>query len=581
MEIRCWASALVCFMMVGCGTIPADHPRSSEVSLDLKEPEARAPDAQPFPLPYAEVEAEAGRTTGTYSEASTTLHSPGAEASGRRYVSLPPGARLVLVAPVAADSLVVRFSYPDGSGGEGQEGELLVSSNSGLPVPLKITSRYSWEYGKPRWGTDDVWSGDPGLGSPRHFWDEANLRTEPMRAGTEVTLTNPAGARETILVDLVDFEQVGPAVPPPEGSLVFSVSPQEAQGKVDLTERFQKAVDGARGRVLYVPEGTYRIDTVYLGAVNVQGAGLWRTRFVGPLSQFRFQGKTVRVADLAIFGETNTRNDNSDEGNGLAGNPGPDSLVERVWIEHKKCAYWVGNWGSQNPVTGLTLAECRFRDTMADGVNLCSGTNHTLVRDCLVRNTGDDSLAAWSPKNGGAAGGNNTFLHNLVQSPWVASGIALYGGGPFVVEGNLVKDTVTTGSGIYVSASFAAWPFAGTVMVQGNWLIRAGAHESDPGFSTGAIRILAGDASMAGATYRFTDNTVVAPLESAVSIQGPRNAGTLVFDGLTVTDLGPDALVVDVKRNASGRGEFQRVTGDDPQHNRWINDAAGDFTLVP
>lgn len=434
---------------------------------------------------------------------------------------------------------------------------------------LALTSRYAWVYGSGGgWGTNDVWRQTSG--PPRHFWDEASAVTLPMAAGSELTLANPQASKGTVLVDLVDFELRPPLLPPPEGAVSFADWNPDPSGKTDVTEKLQSALDRAKGRVLYIPEGTYRIAEVYLPAVTVQGAGLWRTRLVGPLSQLRFEGKTASVSDLAIFGDTDTRDDTSDEGNALAGTPGPGSTVERVWVEHKKCAFWVGPWGGKTVVTGLTIAECRFRNLMADAVNLCSGTKGSTVRGCLIRNSGDDALAAWSPKNGGPAGGANTIEGNLIQLPWLASGIALYGGGPFLVRGNVVKDTVTTGSGIYLSANFGAWPFAGLIEVRDNLLIRAGAHESDAGGSTGAIRLLAFDGAMTGGRFVFTDNTVVDPLESAVSIHGPRNLGVVTFTGLRVLNLRQGANVLDLKRNASG-GEavFSGVAiegeGDDRQ----------------
>jgi hypothetical protein len=535
-----FAFTVVSLALAGCGSAPALGPLAASPIPVLADPSL-------VPLPYAEVEAESGLSTGSFPAADTSLHSAGAEASGRRYVELPPGAILVLPVPRDSDSLVVRYSWPDGVA----DGTLVGSVEERPVGTLAVTGRYAWVYGTGGgWGTNDVWRQT--TGEPRHFWDEASTATAPMAAGSDLTLANPVGSKATVLIDLVDFELRAPAVAAPAGSLSFADWAPDATGATDVTDKLQKALDKAKGKVLYIPEGVYQIADVYLPAVTVQGAGLWRTKFVGAGSQFRFQGKTASLADLAVFGETNTRDDTSDEGNGLAGTPGPQSSVTRVWVEHKKCAFWVGPWGGKVTVTGLTLTDCRFRNLMADGVNLCSGTNNTIVRGCLVRNSGDDGLAAWSPKSGGPADGGNLFEGNLVQSPWLASAIALYGGGPVTVRGNEVKDTVTTGSGVYVSANFASWPFSGLVDVTGNLLIRVGAHESDAGGPTGAMRLLAFDGDMTGGRFVFTDNTIVDPVESAVSIQGPRNLGKVNLDGLVVRGLSPGAPVVDVKSNASG-----------------------------
>ncbi len=551
--------AALALLLASCSSAPVSS-SSADVSLPF------VADPQPFPLPYAELEAEAARTDGMVSAWSTTLYDAAAEASGRRFVTLSPGQRLVFTLPADADSVVVRFSLP-----AGKPASLSIDGTAVL-----LTPQFQGVYGQPKWGSASVWRDPPGRGLQRHFWDEASARVPLVKAGAEATLTNTAA--DPVLIDLADFEKIPEPVQAPAGSLSFADFHPDTTGVKDVSDLLQKAVDEAKGRVVYVPEGTYRIEAIFLPAVTLQGAGLWRTRFVGPGSQLRFAGKTAHVADLAVFGETNTRNDTSDEENAFAGAPGPDSSVERVWVEHKKCAFWVGNWGSQNPVTRLTIAECRFRDTMADGVNLCSGTVGSTISGCLVRNTGDDGLAAWSPRAGGPSGGHNVIVGNVVQLPWLASGIALYGGGPFTVGGNLVKDTVTTGSGIFIAASFNAWPFQGTVDVKDNILVRCGAHESDPGGPTGAIRVLGGDTPLTGTTLTFTGNTVIDPRESAVSFHGPQPLGDMTFKGLHVTGLREGARVVDVRGDASGSAAFTGVDG--AAQGPWRNLAGADFTVT-
>jgi len=507
--------------------------------------------------------------------ASTYLHTQGAEASGRRYVTLAPGEAVSWTVPIACDALVVRYSFPDAVAGGGQDGTLEVLTGTTV-VPVPVTSRLTWEYGAPSWGATDVWNQPPSAGNPRHFWDEVSLVLPTLVSqGSTLSLRNPSGAVHPVLIDLIDFERLPPPVSPPLGSLSFADFAPAADGVTDDTAKLQAALNAAGSRVLYLPEGTYRIGPVALGVVTVQGAGLWRTRLVGPRSQLRFTGGTARVSDLAIFGETTTRNDLSDAENALAGNPGPGSLVERVWVEHKKCAFWVGGWNNPVGPTGLRITACRFRNLMADAVNLCSGTTQSVVDNTLVRGTGDDGLAAWSPQTGGPPGGANTFAHNLVQAPWVASGVSLYGGGPFRVVANTVEDTVTTGSGLFFASAFSSWPFTGTVEVTGNRLVRAGAHESDWGGPTGAIRILAAQAPLTGGNFVFQDNEVESPVASAVSIQGPWDTGALNFDGLTV-DAAP--LIADVRPQAKGRASFVRVKAT--TSGGWWNATPSTFTLT-
>ncbi|HTH12851.1 MAG TPA: hypothetical protein VMB23_00540, partial [Spirochaetia bacterium] len=214
------------------------------------------PDPTSLVLPYTEVEAETGQTTGTFAGGSTVLHTPAAEASQRRYVSLDPGRYLELPAPIDANSLVVRYSYPDSTSGEGQTGELWGAVGAAAAVSLGVTSKYSWEYGYANWNSqtnhNSDWSDPPSAGLPRHFWDEANLRVPGFTAGTTVRITNPAGSGVTVLVDLVDFEAVPDAVPAPQGSTTFS---GDSTGTQDVTASLQAALNAAAGGTLYLPEG--------------------------------------------------------------------------------------------------------------------------------------------------------------------------------------------------------------------------------------------------------------------------------------------------------------------------------------
>jgi parallel beta-helix repeat protein len=63
--------------------------------------------------------------------------------------------------------------------------------------------------------------------------------------------------------------------------------------------------------------------------------------------------------------------------------------VERIWLEHTKVGIWIYNG------VNLVIDGCRFRNTLADGVNLCVGTSGTVIQNCTARGTGDDCFAIW------------------------------------------------------------------------------------------------------------------------------------------------------------------------------------------
>jgi hypothetical protein len=523
------------------------------------------------------VQAEDCPTSGSISLFGTQVHTAQAEASGRRFVTLPPGTGLEFTTPIRADSIVVRVSYPDPPQGGGEDGTLELRSGDAVHR-LAVSSRHNHVYGKGRFNSTDVWWEDPAQGQPRYVWGEAAMRLPDMPAGARITLRNPDAAR-TVLIDFAEFELLPPTAAPPEGALSFADWTPDASGVTDCTTLLQEAVDEAQrqGRALYVPEGTYRIAQVRMPGGRLQGAGMWRTRFTGPLSSFRFTGGGVAMADFAVFGDTARRNDHSSADNAFDGVPGPASRLERIWVERKKCAYWHTPERDGRAADRLVIAGWRIRDTTADGINLYNGARDCVIEHCLVRNTGDDGLAAWSPAGRGKPSGGITIRDNVVELPWLASGIALYGGGPFTVSGNTISDTVTTGSGIYVSASFKAWPFAGEVRLTDNLLVRCGAHESSPGGPTGAIRILALDEDMTAASFVLSGNRVVAPLESALSIQGPRAIGNLAIDGLVLDQAGGAALL-DIRPNAMGEAT---ITGTRcPPEAAWRIAPEAAFTML-
>ncbi len=102
---------------------------------------------------------------------------------------------------------------------------------------------------------------------------------------------------------------------------------------------------------------------------------MWHTTLVGDDEQYtnsnrrvRFNGKgsNIHISDFAIIGKLNYRND-SEPNDGFGDSFGADSTISRIWVEHTKTGVWVNN--SSN----LVVEGCRFRNTIADGLNFCVG----------------------------------------------------------------------------------------------------------------------------------------------------------------------------------------------------------------
>jgi len=156
---------------------------------------------------------------------------------------------------------------------------------------------------------------------------------------------------------------------------------------------------------------------------------MWYTTFVGNPALYndgsdqhrvRFYGQgNATLTDFSIIGKLTYRGD-SETNDGVTGEWSQNSKIARIWIEHTKTGFWLMN--SQN----LVVDSCRVRNTIADGINLCSGMSQTTVVNCANRNTGDDSFAMWPMGTG--THGNNVFQNCTGQFPFLAQGGSIYGG---------------------------------------------------------------------------------------------------------------------------------------------------------
>lgn len=575
-------SAVMSGSLVSCSFLdlaqPGENP--SDGAGPAYPPVLTGPNA-PLPMAWTTYEAEEG-FGGIPAGPDTALGTPAAEASGRRYTLLSAqGESLSWTARARANAVVVRYTVPDG-----ETASLEVLVNGARVSALKLSSAYSWVYGPFRWDaagtwTTDRWAEDPSGGYAHHFFDEVHgLLPVTVLPGDQVALRKADGDSSFVGIDFMELEEAAPPLTAPENSLSLAAYSPAADGVTDDTAKLAQCILDAKaqGKSVWVPAGTYRIGSLDVSSVIIRGAGMWNTRFTGKYSRFRCVGGNLGFYDFAILGETSTRNDDSGEENGFDGNPGSGSVLERVWVEHKKCAFWVGVWGNASAPQNLTIRDCRFRNLMADAVNLCSGTSDSLIEGCSIRNTGDDGLAVWSPAAGGPLARRNAIRGNLVQNPWFANGIALYGGEDLSVEGNEVRDTLTTGSGIYVSANFGARPFSGTVTVSGNILNRCGSAESDAGGAAGAIRFVAGDADMTGASFLVTDNDAADSVRQGLSIQ--TSTGRRLTN-LKVTDLrisGSGSWGIEIKSGAQGSASFGAVSVESSVTGAYRNGASA-FTV--
>ncbi len=445
------------------------------------------------------------------------------EASGRKCVQLNgTGQYIQFTNQSAATALVVRYCVPDTADGAGADHTLSLYTNGVPAARLSVTSKYSWLYG------NYPFTNNPTAGSARNFFDEVRVNGLILNAGTVVRLQKDATDTATYyIIDLVDTENVPPALPQPANSISVTTYGAIGDGVTDCTTSFQNCIAAARSqsKVAWIPAGTYLITrTINLYSnTQIYGAGMWYSKLVGSPSLYSSpsrrinlngSGSNIKLSDFAIVGCLNYRNDS--EGNdGLGGSYGTGSSISRIWVEHTKAAAWIFN------SSGLVVDGCRFRDTLADGINVNYAMQNTVVTNCTARGTGDDCFAMWpAPASGNYTPGNNVITHCTGQLPFLANGGALYGGANNRIEDCLFAD-FPYGCGILISTTFnVSFTFSGTNVVQRCDLIRCGGYDGGYGWRS-AVQIVMDNYSYNGISgIKLNNLNILDSISSGLSILG-------------------------------------------------------------
>ncbi|MCU1679165.1 MAG: coagulation factor 5/8 type domain protein [Frankiales bacterium] len=428
-------------------------------------------------LPYVSVHVDDAVTNGTRIGPSYTFNELADEATRRRAVTLSrPGDFVEFVVPMDANSIVVRYSIPNGVDGAVATAALPLSVDGVPRAVLPLTTAYSWYYGAY------PFTNTPGP-NPHHFFDDVAQLLPDMRAGSVVRLElAPDFAAESVTIDVADFERVAPPAERPDGFVPVTDFGADPTGAADSTDAFTRAV--AAGLDVWIPPGTFRVDGhLILDDVTIRGAGIWHSVVTG--QEIGFYGKwspefsrNVHLSHFQIRGDVRERVDNH-QVNGIGGALS-DSTVSDIWIEHTKVGAWI-----DGPCDNLHFSRMRIRNQTADGMNFHRGVTRSSFNDSHFRNLGDDGMAMWTHavENVG-----NTFARNTVETPILANGIAIYGGRDITVTDNLVVDAgLTEGGGIHLANRFESVPVAGTIRIERNTLVRCGSIDPRFGYGIAAI----------------------------------------------------------------------------------------------
>lgn len=537
---------------------------------------ALADDAAPgATLPWKTVEAESAHTNGKTLGPDFSGQTPAREASGRRCVELAQSGQFIeFQAPIDAGGLVLRYSIPDSADGKGLDATLSWSINGKSQPKLQLTSRLTYLYGAyPYVNT-------PSAGTPRHFWDELRVMPSAVHAGDVVRLEKASDDAAAVYdIDFLDFETVPAPLSKPADVMSVIDFGATANDASDDRPAFIKAIAEAKvqHRPVWIPAGKFVIKgPIDLTDVAVHGAGMWHTTLVGVddyASANRVTmngvGSNVALIDFAIDGKLNYRND--DEPNdGIGGTFGSGSVIRNLWVEHTKTGAWITN------SDGLLVEGCRFRDTIADGINLCVGMRNTTVRNCTARGGGDDCFAMWPAtyaKSTGTAG-NNRFVHCTGQLPFLAQAFSIYGG-----EGNSVEDCeaidIPYGAGLFASTTFPTeFGFRGLTTYRNIRLTRCG--DAD-----GSIATVANLRDLAGLRFEKIES-IDSPTDGIKFISVNHHAlSDTSFDRVRIINagIGGAGHGVLASADAVGSATLDGVTVQNPKTKAWASQSPG-FKLI-
>jgi len=431
-------------------------------------------------VPWITYEAENMTNTGTILGPSYAGNDVASESSGRQCVQLSTnGAYVQFTAQTNANAIVVRYSVPDTANGVGTNYTLSLYTNGIFAAELPMTSQYSWLYGAY------PFTNIPTNGSPRNFFDEVRTNGWTINPGDVIRLQkNSSDTASFYDIDLVDLENVSAVITQPVGFASVKASGAAGDGVTDDTSAIQNCISGHTS--IYLPPGNYKVT----GLINIpsnktlQGAGIWYTTLVGDPTLYTSSsrrvtlnggvsngnGSNIHLSDMAIVGRLNYRNDN-EPNDGIGGSFGSGSTISNMWVEHTKTGAWIVN------SLGLVVSNCRFRDTIADGINLVVGMRSCTVTNCTARGTGDDCFPIWPATylTPVYVPGLNVITHCTGQVPFLANGGAIYGGTNNTIQDCLFQD-IPYDCGILIATTFpvGANTFSGTTIVQRCDLIRCG-----------------------------------------------------------------------------------------------------------
>lgn len=506
-------------------------------------------------VPYTRYESENAQTGGgavlkTAPDFNYALTA--SEASNQAYVALPSnGAYVEWTISQGGAGATMRFTMPDTSDGMGLNGSLDCYVNGAKVSTINLTSYYSWQY-----FSSDQPADAPNGGQAAFRFDEVHWKLPvALKSGDKLRIQKTNGDSLEYGVDFVEVEPVPSAIAQPANSLSVTSYGAAANDGADDLAAFNACVSAAvsQGKAVYIPAGTFNLSgmwTITAQNITITGAGMWYTnlQFTSPNAasggiSFRITG-TVDFSNVYINSMLRSRYGQNAIYKCFMDNFGTNSRIHDFWEEHFECGFWVGDYAHTPaiPADNLLIENGRVRNNLADGVNFCQGTKNSTVRNCSVRNNGDDGLAMWPDSTMGAPMEvNNSFLYNTIENNWRAAGIAIFGGSGHKAQYNYIKDCFM-GSGIRLNTVFPGYHFENNagIVFSDTTIINCGTSKDCYNGERGAIDLEASNTGIRNLTFENID--IINSQRDAVQFGYGGGFSNIVFKNININGTGKDAI---------------------------------------
>jgi len=483
-----------------------------------------------------------------------------AEASNQKYVALPSNNSYVeFTINNAGAGVDMRFTLPDSSDGLGLNGSLDCYVNGTKVQTISLSSYWMYQY-----FNGDQPQDAPGSGQAAFRFDEVHWKlATALKSGDKLKIQKTNGDGLEYGVDFVEVETVPNVISQPTNSLSvtsYGATPDDA---TDDLVAFNSCVNAAvaAGKSVYIPAGKFNLNNMWvIGSVSspisnltITGAGMWHTNIQFTSSQAASGGISFRMTSTGTMDFSNVYINSTlrSRWNQQAiykcfmDNFGKNSKIHDFWEEHFECGFWVGDYAHTPavPADNLLIENGRIRNNLADGVNFCQGTKNSTVRNCSVRNNGDDGLACWPDSTMGAPMEvNNTFSYNTIENNWRAGGIAFFGGSGHKAQFNYIKDCFM-GSGIRMNTVFPGYHFENNtgILFSDTTIISCGTSQDCYNGERGAIDLEASNSSIQNVTFENID--IINSQRDAIQFGYGGGFSNINFNNITIDGTGKDAIM--------------------------------------